>query len=264
MNTNQHLTSEEIALYAEALINNKLHLVAEHVRKHVKECNMCAHEVLEVAVICKEVSKENILISNNNKIKSISKTWISVAASISIIIAGGIYLNKIRQNTFNTQNNIAEITDTTNINTQNDKNSLAQNNKLKTVNSQKSTSIQQKKTKVKRTQFAGSTSNYATNKHFENLVLQYSNNTFRGTEIIIKTENTLSTKLGSETILSWENIDEAKLTVELFNNKGDKIKDFETNENSLVLPNNLNAGLYYWKLINEDFDLLFCGKIEIR
>ncbi|MGE0079578.1 MAG: hypothetical protein AB7S48_17085 [Bacteroidales bacterium] len=49
----------------------------------------------------------------------------------------------------------------------------------------------------------------------------------------------------------------------ILNNNGENIQSIETQGNGIKIPE-LKQGLYYWKLINEDFDLLYCGKITVN
>jgi hypothetical protein len=84
---------------------------------------------------------------------------------------------------------------------------------------------------------------------------------YRGESIDVTTLPEL--KYAKGTKLEWNNPEKQVLYVELFNNSGEKIKEITTNESNYHLPM-LQPGLYYWKLINENYDLLFVGKIIVK
>ncbi|MFW6202759.1 MAG: hypothetical protein ACOC30_00510, partial [Marinilabilia sp.] len=62
--------------------------------------------------------------------------------------------------------------------------------------------------------------------------------------------------------LEWTNKEKEELIIEILDNKGDRIlRDVTTGNRYRV--ENLGNGLYYWKLISSDYDLLFCGRIRV-
>ena len=63
--------------------------------------------------------------------------------------------------------------------------------------------------------------------------------------------------------LKWSNPSKEIMNVDIFNNKGNRILTLSSNTNGIKIPA-LDDGLYYWKLINQDFDLLFVGKIFVE
>ncbi|PKP15533.1 MAG: hypothetical protein CVU06_16385 [Bacteroidetes bacterium HGW-Bacteroidetes-22] len=62
--------------------------------------------------------------------------------------------------------------------------------------------------------------------------------------------------------LRWSNPAKSKLSLEWYNNKALQIHQTTLNGHSSPIPA-LPAGLYYWKLISADGDLLFCGKVMV-
>jgi hypothetical protein len=102
---------------------------------------------------------------------------------------------------------------------------------------------------------------YAPEKTLEQL-FQNMQGQYRSESIVIKTPHTLQIKKSTTDILRWLNPKKEKLIVEIFNNKAEEIMEKETNAESINIPE-LSEGLYYWKLISKDFDLLFAGKIMV-
>ncbi|MDO9512203.1 MAG: hypothetical protein Q7J34_10630 [Bacteroidales bacterium] len=62
--------------------------------------------------------------------------------------------------------------------------------------------------------------------------------------------------------LRWSNPARVKLSLEWYNNKAMQIRQTTLNGHSAPIPA-FPAGLYYWKLISADGDLLFCGKVIV-
>jgi hypothetical protein len=100
------------------------------------------------------------------------------------------------------------------------------------------------------------------NEELEKLTERFKGNLRSTDEIEVISPLSLSCSKSSITI-KWKNPQKKRLIIEVFNNKGERILETETTEEVYTLQN-LNNGLYYWKLISEDFELLFCGRIEVN
>ncbi len=62
--------------------------------------------------------------------------------------------------------------------------------------------------------------------------------------------------------IRWANPEKQLLFVEFFNNSGEEVQSISITSEAMAIPD-LPDGLYYWKLINEEYDLLFVGKVII-
>lgn len=101
---------------------------------------------------------------------------------------------------------------------------------------------------------------YINHPQLEKLAQNY-RGSYRGEEVKVITKGLiLFNKTDS---MAWQNPNLEPLTIEIYNNKGAQSYSVTTNGNSVKIPN-LQNGLYYWKLINQDYDLLFVGKIEVK
>ena len=94
----------------------------------------------------------------------------------------------------------------------------------------------------------------------EKLVAQFSGN-FRGNEASINTPSIVEVKLGEEAVMSWSSA--KSLIIDVLDNQNEEIISETINGNHFIFKPE-SKGLYYWKLYNNDFDLLFCGKIIVK
>lgn len=252
MENHNHLTEQQIAQCAEALKENQYTLLPATLRTHLSECNDCATEVIMIAELLEEVETSELKKkSDRNKLKI--PFYISVAASI--LLFGAIYTYVDFKNSTeskpivanNTINIINKNEDTTSI----QKQILAQ----KTETPQK-----QKKKDLKLTTKTKNQLAYTPNTQLEKLSQNF-RGTYRGNEVKIISPSLIESS--GETSLNWEKSDEQTLTIEIFNNTGELTYSLKTKTNAINLPP-LPKGLHYWKMINEEYDLLFVGKIIIK
>ena len=260
--TNLHLTDEQIAICAEATNNVSIDSLPESIKEHLKECDECAHHVLAVS--------ETILdLSENETIKSahhynFTKKALAVAASLAIIVTASFYLNSILQSN---NNLISEKhVDSTSLETG------STSNDIETLNSTGQPTDQQPE-KIKniipvREQDQPNHSNnhllaYAPNEQLDKLCERFMGAAMRDDDVKVVSPALIESN-SSQVELKWKNHNNQLLIIEIYDNGGEIIGEHETTRSSFK-PNNLTtAGLYYWKLLNEDFDLLFCGKISIK
>ena len=104
---------------------------------------------------------------------------------------------------------------------------------------------------------------FAPHPDMEKLVSRSANGTLRGDDLQIITAIEWKT-ISGQLKLEWKNEESALLYIEIFDNQGQTIFKTETNGNFISLNTITRPGRYYWKLLNEDFDLLFCGVIIIE
>ena len=249
----EHLTEQEVAICAEALVNGTYNKLPKHLSQHIEQCELCANEISMVAELAQDFE-----LDTTSKVKP-KRVWLyistSAAASVAIVMLGYYILQNQQTNTL--QNNPTAIN----------------HNTLKTIDTV-STSIDSNRTSPHKTDSvvlqtknitATSTkvilAQYQPNKQLEQLCNNFADAAYRGDDIEVITPIDFS--ISGNDSLKWENPLQAALTVEIFNNKGERITTIETKGNSIAIPS-ISNGLYYWKLINEEYDLIFCGRITFR
>jgi len=255
---NGHLSEEEIALYVDASLNGKLGAIDATIKNHVRDCNECAEKVLAVTEITEDFLEDEK--KEPVKIVSFKKNyWIQIAASLIFIFGAGLIVQQIRQ-TDNSLKHYSEVIDSTI--TQTDSTNLAIPEKEVIAQNKKDSSIS-----VKQEDGNNSTNEnllaYAENADMEKLVERFTEAGLRG-DFSVDIESTIEIKLNEELVFEWDNKNEEVLILEFFNNTGKKLFEEETAESNFKTQQLKSQGLYYWKLLNEDFDLLFCGKIIVR
>jgi hypothetical protein len=248
-----HISVEEIALIAEALANDRLNEIPVHIIEHVKECDQCANEVLLVSEIIYD--KESLISTpTNTKKNRIIKRQYSIAASVIILMGSAILLYNAKKNmkekVFSEDNITKEIF-------------LAEDSTMLANDEKVEKNVKDTGSSVFSRPAPGNVLAYAENEDLEKLADRFIEGAFRGYEIEIKTENTIEIEANNNFKLEWGNDEKQSLFFELFNNRNEKILEVETIDSS-IQPENLVSGLYYWKLINQDYDLIFCGKIIIK
>ncbi len=237
-----HLTEEEIAICAEALQNDTLDQIKPKIKMHLQECDHCWHEVSFLSEMISSDSEGSIPENENTlKIplkKAKTKRTISislfagVAASLLILFALIKKDHFLPQHQANLKNEefISQSKDNSNAN-------LQLQNKLA----------------------------FTPNKNLEKLATRFSDSNFRGNDDIhIITSSEYIVNINNPILLKWTNKKKQVLSFEIYNNKEILILKKKTNNNSNEITTIQEKGIYYWKLLNSDYDLLFCGKIIIR
>lgn len=267
-----HLTDEQTAVYAEHLISGTTNKLPQEIRAHVKNCTLCAQEILMVAHTVENPNNHTdkpIILSNTDRKKIKSTRWLSIAASVAIILCGSYFINHFLDPA--SPNTVAQKQATqaieapdhsplmnTGIKEQESVITSNDTNTQMTKTPQLTKASPQTKLIPKKTQVA-----YAPNTELEKLYLRYQNGTLRGDEIKILSPAHINGKKG-EIQLQWNNEAKQLLILEFLNNKGEILFETETHESDYTPIRLQKSGLYYWKLMNADFDLVFCGKITLR
>ena len=259
-----HLNKEQIAIYAEALASDTPVNLPDDIKRHVKYCKECTSEIHIVSEILREKYKNSIAdgLNSINKPKKISSgTWFAVAASIIIIAALGYLFSRstdtpdnnlmaIDSTLFN-NNNIANTYDEFNNNLTDTNVVIAENN---IIDSNAIDSIIPKKNDLAIA--------YITNQEMEKLVSRFKDASMRSEDISVLTPASITFTKKDSINLNWNNTNNQYLTVEVFDNNGNKVVSKASSRNQVTITEISKSGLYYWKLINEDYDLLFCGRIK--
>jgi hypothetical protein len=255
---NNHLTDESVALYADAIILDKVEILPEEILDHTENCSFCKKVVFSVYEINKTKNKEY---ENNhpffnqasaNKFHPFSNKFhlFKLAASILILISIIGLITVLTKNNKNILvNNLNKEKKVINI-----PNDSIINNQGKAVGKP---IVNEKKEKVKPT-LADNLREYPL---YENLIAEtYRINdievTLPGLNQTIKSGAPITFKLNSNPLTA--------VTLNIYNNKGVKVyekKDILTSDFSLSFK--LSTGLYYWKIIMDD-NLLQVGKFIIK
>jgi hypothetical protein len=239
----QHLNPEQIALAAEYQQQGKYADLPDEIKTHLSECDDCANEVLMIGDLLQE---------EKNQIKKRNTIYISlfsaIASAILIFFTITFFIKQdpIVQPTIakNDQMKIVEKIKEQDINTAKKDTSVE---KKPNVEVKKANSIKTNKTLAY----------YKPNDELEQLTQRFRESNMRSTETkSFPNEINLETKRA----ISLQSSDELFL-IEIYNNKGILIQELNSKNDSIYFPK-LSKGLYYWKLINEDFDLIFVGRIK--
>jgi hypothetical protein len=239
----------------------------------VSECDQCAEEVKMVSQIIDDKAKEfanKYQKEKNNPFQS--RKFIAryaIAASVVVIIGLGIlftldYTSNKNKNlagldkpkpvadTSEKKSGLAEKPEYTKKKTNKDsaRSKENENNEIHTKN-------QDSKTKNNRLA-------YVPDNRLEQLSARFVDANMRGDDISVLSPHKMEVKQGSEILIKIKNPENSSLIFEFFDNKNKKLFEKETTEETCQVEKLTQPGLYYWKLLNQDFDLLYCGKIIIE
>ncbi|MFW5793459.1 MAG: hypothetical protein ACOCWC_04175 [Bacteroidota bacterium] len=260
MLNNNHLTEEQLAICAEAINNKSYDSLPKHIRKHIADCSDCANELMIISDISLEVEGDLALEKKTKYIK-LNPWYIgigSVAAAILIIFIA-IEFSNLNKESIN-ENQISDIPAIIDEDLQDHIKKTEKDQQA----IQKDTNIIEDTTShtVVRNDFDKKSLAYVPEITLEHL-FQNMKGEYRSESVEIKTPHTLQINKSAKDTLRWLNPKNEILFVEIFNNKAEEVLVTETDSESIITPE-LKEGLYYWKLINKDFDLLFVGKIIVE
>lgn len=242
MTENQHLTSNDIALCAEAINAGRYVSVSEALRVHIDACPACAAEVMLVSEVMAENEDFALPNSKAKPERKIIPLWqkFAVAISLAASVLGGLYIlsvtvfeNKEVIITENIDNDVVK-SETVIKDTVNDKNQFTDNKKH---------TLQ--------------LALFEPHPELEKL-FNTSRGAYRSSDFTIRLADTLVYTSGA--MLEWDNPKSETLTVEFFNNKAQSVSKLVSTGNNVKLPL-FSEGLYYYKIFNSDYDLLFLGKV---
>ncbi|PKP22187.1 MAG: hypothetical protein CVU05_05030 [Bacteroidetes bacterium HGW-Bacteroidetes-21] len=241
MNEKAHFSEEEVAICSDAINEGKYQGLPETFRNHLAECDQCASEVLLVADIAFDFS-----LSANQNARGSKKRWFFIASITSVaailIFAFLIFVYNPWNNSIN---EIALIQDTTSV----------KNIKENQINKEIDTISKTNQIIPNENQQMAA---FIEDEQFEKLYESFKES-YRGSSIEITTKGVLTyPQIDS---LKWNNKYHEKLVVEFYTNKGVLYSNETTDGNGCRIPK-FSSGLYYWKLINMDYELLYVGKIK--
>lgn len=260
-----HLTEEQVAQCADAIIDGKYKSLDLNLRKHLILCDECAAEVLSVTDIVIDFKEEE----GKRRLK-IFKPWIIAIASAAAI---GTFIFIIATVTgtgnsfFNEsavliqKDSIKPKLDT--VKKINQSEPLIVDNfslRKKPIPSDNTPNKQSPTKKTNDVAGYGGGAAFTPDENLENLFSNYTQ-AYRGEDVSVKTPRIISVP-GNDS-LKWSNPAREELIIEFFDNKGKQIHSYSQLSEGIAIPK-LDKGLFYWKLINRDYDLLFVGKIIIE
>lgn len=242
----EHLTEQEVAQCAEAIRDGNYTSLPHAIKEHLANCDDCANEVAMVAELANDIGV------NQKKNKKPVRLWLTIsgvaAASLTLLIIGHYFIDIANSDLSNPNSQFAKV-DSTSLKPGTSVTSIASSTKEQSTTAQKVVPVRKEILTA-----------YTPNKDLEKLAENFKH-AYRGDVITVETP--VEINLPGIDSLKWVNNDASKLTIMLLNNKGETVVSTVNQGNGIKIPT-LTSGLYYWKLINEDFDLLFCGKIRVK
>jgi hypothetical protein len=272
MKNGTHLTEDQIATFAEALSSGTESSLPEEWRKHVAECDQCAQEVKIVSQIIDDETKEFANKYQKKNKPFPSRTFLvrfAVAASIVVLIGLAVFFtidytsNKDEHLTnLDKPQPVADTSEKKNYTKEKPESRKKDTNKH-SAGAQETENIEpypkHQASETNKDRLA-----YAPNNQLEQLSERFKDANMRGSDVFVLSPHEIEYKQGSQILIKIENPENSPLILEFFNNKGEKLFEKETSEETCLVEKLTTPGLYYWKLLNQDFDLLYCGKIVIE
>lgn len=262
MYENKHLTEEQIAQCADAIVDGKYGTLDNYLRQHLAVCDECASEVLSVSDIVVDFKHEA------KEVKTIRfKPWVAAVASVAAVGLVFVVVTSVFDFSKSSEPNSQALANVENVGIDS---TIVENDTVDIV-------VPEKKT-TKETPRQASPAKPSDRETFKivqkdllaeafvpdkTLEVLFNNftQTYRGEDVVITTKGII--KRAETDSLKWSNPMGEELYVEFFNNKGTRIITLTKKSAGAHIPE-LEKGLYYWKLINQDFDLLFVGKILVE
>lgn len=241
---NKHLNDEQIATVADALNIDNVNSLPADVKNHIAECNECANKALIVSELSYDYNTKTSITKGYRTKNRFLKFSIIVLAAASIII---LFLVFYLQKPIKVDNNIAENTDSVKV--------IEQIDTSRTLQDQEYIVEEKIKTTLNSDLIA-----FAENDKFEKNFCRFANSATRSSIVTILSPQIIEVKNNTEIKIEWIMTD-SPLFIEVFDNNGNKLLSEETSNSFMEINVVKNQGLYYWKVIDEDFNLIYCGKI---
>lgn len=236
-----HLTTDELSVYVDGIMENPSNTPPE-ILHHISECNECAAEAVELTSILEFQHEKHAVIP----VRKINRSVFYIAASIIVIFTIAFLMKESLVNEDNSQISKAS-------------NKKFNNRSNKQIIFNNDSIIINDKIEIPEKNLIAEA--FISNPQLEQLCERYNAN-MRSDDIVVS-DKLLKIKINKSFTLHWKNNGNELLFVEIFDNQSKKIQSHQTNEESIMIKDKITPGLYYWKLFNEDFDLLFCGKIIV-
>jgi len=273
MKNREHLTEDQIAVFAEALSSGTESSLPEEWRNHVYKCDQCAEEVKMVSQIIDDKSKEfaNKYQKKKNKPFPSRKFMARYAIAASFVVIIGLGILFTLNYTSNKNKKLADLDEPQPMaDTSEKKSGLAEKpeyaEKKTDKDSARSKEIENDEihTKHQDSKTKNNRLAYVPENRLERLSDRFIDANMRGDDVSVLSPHKMEVKQGSEILIKIKNPENSSLILEFFDNNGEKLFEKETSEETYQVEKLTQPGLYYWKLLNQDFDLLYCGKIVIE
>lgn len=250
----KHLNEEQIAMVADALNAGNVSSLPADVKAHMAKCEDCANKALVVSELSLGVDSKALTLNNSNAKNRFHNYYIYLIAAASIIV---LFLVFYMQEPIKIDHNIADSGDSLKTTKQVDTNKMAPPSeqtviKEEYIDKEKLNKLRDKKLVA-----------FVENKKFEENFCRFSNSEMRSVDLNIMSNQILKVHNTKGLKLEWTK-PSSPIIVELFNNKGEKIMSEETSDSCMDINSIEKEGLYYWKLLDEDYNLIYCGKIIYR
>lgn len=247
------LSEMQVAECAEAIRDNGLESVPEEIREHLRRCDRCASKVLAVSDLI-NLPEEN----SERSSRPLFPAWVrwgAVAAVVTLFVVGKFVMQRPSD-----KPEYSPVQTSVGTTTKTDSQTAAHS--LPEISGQEAGNGSRNVITRPSTESKGLLASYTPNQQLEKLSQR--SLTGERSEGIVKVWSPNILEVQSDTVhLRWRNADRIQLIVAWFNNKGGLIKQVSTNEESIVVPK-FQDGLYYWKLLNDEADLLYCGKVVVK
>jgi len=260
-----HLSYEGIALYADALILNKVEQLPPKIRDHAEDCQQCKKEIFAIYELTKNdptirnierhpfFSNPEIKYENTSKLKIYH--YLKIAAVFLLIIGFGLLLNYLIISKHASNSSKSQIIGSI----KNDNKTNIQSGKKSGLEGEKAlkadTSL---KLSLKGNEIA---LNMQKSEIFENLIASH----YRSIDVEVLSP-TLNQQFSVQQsiVFKFKGDLSVPLVVMVYNNAGGKILEKDNIlANHYTFHPGFSPGLYYWKLIRDD-DLLYVGKFFVK
>lgn len=244
--TQQHLTPQEIARCADSINRGTYSTIPANLREHLVACEQCADELLAVTelthdTLSVDMTPERAPIFKPSIPRGIIKYTLAAAALIVAVI---VLIESRNDTTTKYPDNHSAHTNTPVVKKE------IQNDKPDTIQPVIKTPVTQKRELL---------AQFKPNHKLELLVENYQYPSRWETGMSIYDEVLRKPVLTADS-LCWPQETPGEHVVEILNNQNKLIHNLHTTTGCVYIPD-LEPGLYYWKVINKDYDLLFVGKI---
>ncbi|MFO7940704.1 MAG: hypothetical protein R6U66_13235 [Bacteroidales bacterium] len=271
-----HLSEEEVALCAELLLEERVEDIPDVLRNHLKGCVDCADQVLILVDIVnvdigEEKSRQDLFVTERGgrKVKSLaSKVYLytGIAAAIFVLLSLGLFLKNREVSEAPRDVSIA-LADSGEEHPL-DENKLADRSdgQEKRIAEKEGEAVHQPLLNVDEASSNKDSTSllaYDDNPVMEKLVQRYQQGHSRSQEQV-KSQSIIRIRPDSTFFLKFRNSPKEMLLVEIFDAKGNLLAQKNTDNTYVKIDFIDKPDNYYWKLMNDDFDLLFCGKIICR
>jgi len=248
MQNNTHLNEEQMAQCADALNNRAYDMLPKDIKVHLEACDLCASEVLSIAEISRHHHDMSIKSTLPKSHTTVNKSlWPLLAVAATVLIFVLFYFSGFLNPKDETPKVVVDLQkDTNDINLVEN---LENEHLVKTDVKDELNITDNKLLAV-----------FEPNENLEKLFINMQG-AYRST--IVKVETPAVFYPQAADTLRWQNPKDEKLYVEIFDNTEKAIINQKVHADKFSLPK-LKNGLYYWKLINEEYDLLFLGKIIVE